>query len=46
MKINFNDNVSGVQMRVSSGGNGSTEEKLMVHPGCLRQISGICGVFK
>lgn len=38
MKINFNDNVPGVKMRVCSGGNRSTEEEPIVHPGCLWQI--------
>lgn len=45
MKINFNDNVSGVKMRVCSEGNRSTEEEPVVHPGCLWQISGISRVY-
>lgn len=45
MKINFNDNVCGVKMRVCSGGNSSTEEEPVAHPWCLCQNSGISRVY-
>lgn len=41
MKINFNENVSGVKIRSCIGGKGSTEEEPIVHPGCLWKISCI-----
>lgn len=45
MKINFNDNVPDVKMRVCSRGNRSTEEELIVHPECLWQIPSISRVY-